>query len=120
MSTPGDMAPVRHEDLYHTGIVVEDLDAAIAEFTDLFGLRWGPHLEFELPVLSIVCNRCANIAGSVFACAGKNQRSTDSLEYRGIVGSVSSNYRRDRRQSKSSDKANCNSFETRTCSRKNV
>ncbi|TMK62169.1 MAG: VOC family protein [Actinobacteria bacterium] len=52
MSTPGDMAPVRHEDLYHTGIVVEDLDAAIAEFTDLFGLRWGPHLEFELPVLS--------------------------------------------------------------------
>ena len=51
MATNGDQAPVRHEDLYHTGIVVEDLDAAIAEFTELFGLTWGPRLEFDLPVL---------------------------------------------------------------------
>jgi hypothetical protein len=32
---------VTFTDLYHTGVVVADLDAAASEFEDLLGVRWG-------------------------------------------------------------------------------
>lgn len=32
---------MRGEDQFHTGIVVDDLDGALAELTDLFGYEWG-------------------------------------------------------------------------------
>lgn len=35
---------------YHVGIVVPDLDAAQARFTELVGTEWGPVLETQLPV----------------------------------------------------------------------
>jgi Glyoxalase/Bleomycin resistance protein/Dioxygenase superfamily len=37
--------------LYHVGIVVPDVEAAMAHFTDLLGVTWGPVVETEsLPV----------------------------------------------------------------------
>jgi hypothetical protein len=35
-------------ELYHVGIVVADLDAARARFTDLLGTRWGPIVENDV------------------------------------------------------------------------
>lgn len=40
---------LRPEDLYHTGIVVPDLDAAMARFTGLAGYRWIKPMCFTLP-----------------------------------------------------------------------
>ncbi len=42
---------MRPEDQFHVGIVVDDLDAALAELTDLAGYGWCPVLELETPVL---------------------------------------------------------------------
>jgi catechol 2,3-dioxygenase-like lactoylglutathione lyase family enzyme len=33
--------------LYHVGIVVPDVEAAMAHFTDLLGITWGPVVETE-------------------------------------------------------------------------
>jgi hypothetical protein len=40
---------LRPEDLYHTGIVVPDLDAAMARLTALTGYRWITPLSYTLP-----------------------------------------------------------------------
>ena len=40
---------LRPEDLYHTGIVVPDLDAAIARFSTLGGYEWINPLSYTLP-----------------------------------------------------------------------
>ena len=40
---------LRPEDLYHTGIVVPDLDAAIARFSALGGYEWINPLSYTLP-----------------------------------------------------------------------
>ncbi|OBA83350.1 bleomycin resistance protein [Mycobacterium sp. 1164966.3] len=40
---------LRSEDLYHTGIVVPDLEAAVARFTTLAGYRWITPLSYTLP-----------------------------------------------------------------------
>ncbi|HME74371.1 MAG TPA: VOC family protein [Mycobacterium sp.] len=40
---------LRPEDLYHTGIVVPDLDAAIARLSALAGYRWITPLTYTLP-----------------------------------------------------------------------
>ena len=40
---------LRPEDLYHTGIVVPDLDAAMACLTALTGYRWITPLSYTLP-----------------------------------------------------------------------
>jgi catechol 2,3-dioxygenase-like lactoylglutathione lyase family enzyme len=40
---------LRPEDLYHTGIVVPDLDAAMARFAVLAGYRWIKPMRFTLP-----------------------------------------------------------------------
>ncbi len=40
---------LRPEDLYHTGIVVPDLDAAMARLTALTGYRWITPLCYTLP-----------------------------------------------------------------------
>lgn len=37
-------------DQFHVGIVVDDLDAALSELTDLFGYAWCPQLAVETPV----------------------------------------------------------------------
>jgi hypothetical protein len=34
--------PMNPSDLYHTDLVVEDVDAAVACFSDTAGYRWGP------------------------------------------------------------------------------
>lgn len=34
------MSPLRHTDLWHTGIVVDDLDAAMEELGDELGVTW--------------------------------------------------------------------------------
>jgi len=36
--------------MYHVGIVVRDLDAARAHFTELLGVEWGPIAENEIEV----------------------------------------------------------------------
>jgi Glyoxalase/Bleomycin resistance protein/Dioxygenase superfamily len=41
---------IKFSDLYHTGIVVEDVDAAKAEYSDLTGVTWGPEGEVDMPV----------------------------------------------------------------------
>jgi catechol 2,3-dioxygenase-like lactoylglutathione lyase family enzyme len=46
------MATLRPQDLYHTGIVVEDLDAAIARFSLLGGYRWTIPTDFPFTVWS--------------------------------------------------------------------
>ncbi|MFO7165834.1 MAG: VOC family protein [Mycolicibacterium hassiacum] len=38
------------EDLYHTGVVVADLDAAMARLSAIGGYEWTAPLEFSLPV----------------------------------------------------------------------
>jgi hypothetical protein len=43
-------APIAFGELYHTGIVVDDVDAAKAEYTDVMGVGWGPEGEYEVPV----------------------------------------------------------------------
>ena len=40
---------LRPEDLYHTGIVVADLDAAMARLSALAGYRWITPLSYTLP-----------------------------------------------------------------------
>ena len=40
---------LRPEDLYHTGIVVPDLDAAMARLSALAGYRWITPLRYTLP-----------------------------------------------------------------------
>jgi glyoxalase/bleomycin resistance protein/dioxygenase superfamily protein len=40
---------LRPEDLYHTGIVVPDLDAAMARLSTLAGYRWITPLSYTLP-----------------------------------------------------------------------
>jgi catechol 2,3-dioxygenase-like lactoylglutathione lyase family enzyme len=40
---------LRPEDLYHTGIVVPDLDAAMARLTAVTGYRWITPLSYTLP-----------------------------------------------------------------------
>jgi catechol 2,3-dioxygenase-like lactoylglutathione lyase family enzyme len=42
--------PLRHADLYHTGIVVADLEAAKAEFAEALGVTWGFGSPNEMPV----------------------------------------------------------------------
>jgi catechol 2,3-dioxygenase-like lactoylglutathione lyase family enzyme len=37
-------------ELYHVGIVVPDLDAARAHFTELLGVEWGPVAENEIAI----------------------------------------------------------------------
>lgn len=37
-------------ELFHVGIVVPDLDAARARFTELLGVRWGPVVEGDIEV----------------------------------------------------------------------
>jgi hypothetical protein len=41
---------LRFEDLYHTGIVVDDMVAAQAELSDVLGVSWGPQGTSEQPV----------------------------------------------------------------------
>jgi len=36
--------------MYHVGIVVPDLDAARAHFTELLGVEWGPVAENEIQI----------------------------------------------------------------------
>ena len=38
---------MRPEDLYHTGVVVEDFDATLRWLSDVAGYRWCDDLEFE-------------------------------------------------------------------------
>jgi Glyoxalase/Bleomycin resistance protein/Dioxygenase superfamily len=38
-------------DQFHVGVVVDDLDATLADLTALFGYRWCPKLEVSTPVL---------------------------------------------------------------------
>ena len=40
---------LRPEDLYHTGIVVPDLDAAMARLSALAGYRWIAPMSYTLP-----------------------------------------------------------------------
>ena len=42
-------ATLRSDDLYHTGIVVPDLEAAMARFTALAGYRWISPMSYKLP-----------------------------------------------------------------------
>jgi hypothetical protein len=42
---------VKATDQFHVGIVVDDLDAALAELTELFGYRWCPQMAVRTPVL---------------------------------------------------------------------
>lgn len=40
---------LRPDDFYHTGIVVSDLDAAMARFSSLAGYRWISPMSYTLP-----------------------------------------------------------------------
>lgn len=42
--------PINFGDLYHTGIVVSDVDRAKVEYSELFGVTWGLEGEAEMPV----------------------------------------------------------------------
>ena len=42
---------MRGEDQFHVGVVVDDLDAALEDLTDLFGYRWCPAMAVETPVV---------------------------------------------------------------------
>ena len=42
---------MRGEDQFHVGVVVDDLDAALEDMTELFGYRWCPTLAVETPVV---------------------------------------------------------------------
>ncbi|HEX3332883.1 MAG TPA: VOC family protein [Acidimicrobiales bacterium] len=41
---------MRAEDHFHVGVVVDDLDAALARLSDLFGYRWSGAFEGRIPV----------------------------------------------------------------------
>src|SRR5688572_25212443 len=41
---------VAFAELYHTGIVVDDVDAAKEEYSDLMGVTWGLEGEVDVPV----------------------------------------------------------------------
>lgn len=43
-------APIAFDGLYHTGIVVTDIEAAKTEYAELLGLTWGFQGESEMPV----------------------------------------------------------------------
>jgi len=43
---------VNPADLYHTGIVVEDVDAARVRLTEIAGYRWGPTVGGDTPVVT--------------------------------------------------------------------
>jgi hypothetical protein len=43
---------MKAEDQYHTGVVVEDLDSARAQLSELFGYRWSPVFDARVPVWS--------------------------------------------------------------------
>jgi hypothetical protein len=42
---------MRGADQFHIGVVVDDLDAALVELTDLFGYEWCPPLAVQTPVV---------------------------------------------------------------------
>ena len=42
---------MRADDQFHVGIVVDDLDAALIEMTDLFGYEWCSLISVETPVV---------------------------------------------------------------------
>jgi hypothetical protein len=42
---------VRAADQFHVGIVVDDLDATLAEMADLLGYEWCPQISVETPVI---------------------------------------------------------------------
>jgi hypothetical protein len=42
---------VNGADQFHVGIVVDDLDTALAELTELFGYQWCPQMAVRTPVL---------------------------------------------------------------------
>jgi len=44
---------LKPEDLYHTGIVVPDLDAAMARLSALAGYRWIKPLSYTLPIRTV-------------------------------------------------------------------
>jgi hypothetical protein len=37
---------------FHTAMVVEDIDGSMQELTGLFGLRWSPRIDTEVPIWS--------------------------------------------------------------------
>jgi hypothetical protein len=43
-------APINFGRLYHTGIVVDDVEAAKTEYSDLLGVTWGFQGENDMPV----------------------------------------------------------------------
>jgi len=45
------LMPLNHRDLYHTGIVVADVQLAKREYTEALGVSWGLEAEREVPVL---------------------------------------------------------------------
>lgn len=60
---------LRPEDLYHTGIVVPDLEAAMARFTALAGYRWIKPMRYTLPFRTVTGPRelTSNLVYSVQA-----------------------------------------------------
>lgn len=46
------MSTIKATDLYHTGIVVKDLEASMAQLTDLMGYSWLSPVEYPVPVWS--------------------------------------------------------------------
>jgi hypothetical protein len=42
---------VKATDQFHVGMVVDDLDAALAELTELFGYQWCPQMAVRTPVV---------------------------------------------------------------------
>jgi hypothetical protein len=42
---------MRGEDQFHVGIVVDDLDAGLAEMTEMFGYEWATPLAVQTPVV---------------------------------------------------------------------
>jgi hypothetical protein len=55
---------VRGADQFHVGLVVDDLEAALEELSDLFGYEWCPQIAVQTPVVlpaaDILLNlRCA-------------------------------------------------------------
>jgi hypothetical protein len=49
-ATTGAVLPLRAADLYHTGIVVPDVEAAMARMSEVAGYRWTKPLSRELPI----------------------------------------------------------------------
>jgi Glyoxalase/Bleomycin resistance protein/Dioxygenase superfamily len=44
------MTNLQATDLYHTGIIVKDVEASMRQLTDLFGYRWLHPVEYPVPV----------------------------------------------------------------------